>query len=302
MQSVEVAGTRISRLTLGTAQLGMEYGIANKTGQPDNQKANEILLLAQESGINCLDTAPAYGTSQEIIGKFGGQFHISTKISGLKGSDIKKEIGQSLNNTLIQLNQQKVGFCLFHSAADMNMEDGQPVRELATLKNSGLIKHIGVSTYTPEDIRQFLNYEELDTIQIPINLFDHRLINSGLLEELVESHKIIFARSIFLQGLPFMAQCDVPGHLADAIKPIIRLNAIARETNLSVEQLALAFVRDLEGISSLVIGVESPEQLNSNIKLMSTPPLSSDIRDELMSAFGEIPEHIIDPSSWERLK
>ena len=302
MDSVEISGMKISRMTLGTAQLGMDYGIANKNGKPDISKAHEILKLAQESAINCLDTAPAYGDSQEIIGGFENNFHISTKIAGLEGPDYVAEISQSVKNSLAQLNASSVSFCLFHSAADMMLEDGEPVKALAGLKKGSLVKHIGASTYTLDDVRNFLNFEELDTIQIPINLFDQRLLDSGLLEQLAEAKKIIFARSIFLQGLIPMAQCDLPEHLADAVRPIIKLNSISRTTDHSVEQLALAFVRDLEGISSLVIGVDSPEQLASNIKLMNTPPLSSGIRDELMSAFGEVPEHIINPSRWESLK
>ena len=57
-------------MTLGTVQLGKDYGINNTTGKPDIQAAHEILSLALKNGINSLDTASAYGDSEAVIGSF----------------------------------------------------------------------------------------------------------------------------------------------------------------------------------------------------------------------------------------
>ena len=61
---------KISEITLGTAQLGFNYGIANKTGKPSIIIANEILKSALKYGINTFDTSPVYGKSEQIIGSF----------------------------------------------------------------------------------------------------------------------------------------------------------------------------------------------------------------------------------------
>ena len=63
-------GLNISALSLGTVQLGMNYGINNATGKPDAETSNAILNLAAENGINVLDTAGAYGDSELVIGKW----------------------------------------------------------------------------------------------------------------------------------------------------------------------------------------------------------------------------------------
>lgn len=61
---------RKNKLVLGTAQLGLDYGIANKIGKPEKNKAFEIMKYAVENGINYFDTAYNYGNSEIIIGKF----------------------------------------------------------------------------------------------------------------------------------------------------------------------------------------------------------------------------------------
>ncbi len=58
-----------SRLTLGTVQLGLPYGIANQTGQPDYRTSLEIVAAALEGGINSFDTASSYGNGEQVLGQ-----------------------------------------------------------------------------------------------------------------------------------------------------------------------------------------------------------------------------------------
>ena len=59
----------LSRLVLGTVQFGIKYGVANQTGKPQIHEVMDILQQAIEGGVNCLDTAPSYGESEEVIGR-----------------------------------------------------------------------------------------------------------------------------------------------------------------------------------------------------------------------------------------
>src|SRR4030066_1355820 len=67
MKDIVWKGERISRFVLGTAQLGMDYGIANVCGQPSEKLACEIVKTALEYGVNCFDTAQAYGNSEVVL-------------------------------------------------------------------------------------------------------------------------------------------------------------------------------------------------------------------------------------------
>jgi aryl-alcohol dehydrogenase-like predicted oxidoreductase len=59
---------KLSKLCLGTAQLGLDYGVNNLTGKPRFEESRAIIQTALESGITAFDTAPAYGDSEEILG------------------------------------------------------------------------------------------------------------------------------------------------------------------------------------------------------------------------------------------
>ena len=86
--------------TLGTAQLGLDYGIANFSGKPDKNSAFEILNQSVKSGVRYYDTAAAYGNSEEILGEYfashNSDVFIITKIppvtESLKSPDNEIEI------------------------------------------------------------------------------------------------------------------------------------------------------------------------------------------------------------------
>ena len=70
MKTVMVGEKALSRLSLGTVQLGMNYGIANRDGKPSLEQGMEVLQAAVDGGITSLDTAAAYGDSERVIGTF----------------------------------------------------------------------------------------------------------------------------------------------------------------------------------------------------------------------------------------
>jgi len=305
----------ISSLTLGTAQLGLEYGIANKTGKPRLESACEILQVAVESGINTFDTAPGYGSSEEIIGAFVSTHShslvqqrpvIVTKIpmvqcqADTSFKDIYAHIRTSLLQSGSRLRLRRIPICLLHNAPDMLRYGGLVARSLLELKREGLVSLVGISAYHPEDVEQFLEFEKFDAIQIPINILDTRLIKQGLLNELAQREVLVFARSVFLQGLFFLGPNHLPLHLISAQEPLMQLERTAHSLGRSVAEIAITFVRDLPGITSVVLGVETVGQLRENIKHMGAAPLPKEVAEAIPDMFRNVSEHIIDPSKWNK--
>ena len=70
MKSTVMHNIPISAMTLGTVQLGLNYGINNKSGMPTEAKSFEILDTARESGVTVLDTSNDYGESEAVIGRY----------------------------------------------------------------------------------------------------------------------------------------------------------------------------------------------------------------------------------------
>ena len=116
----------ISRMTLGTVQLGMNYGIANDLGMPDEQKSFSMLSAALQNGVTSLDTARNYGVSELVIGKFlksyeGELPYITSKIKVTPDEevDIEKHVITSAEESLERLGLKKVDCFLVHNVKDM---------------------------------------------------------------------------------------------------------------------------------------------------------------------------------------
>ena len=139
-----------------------------------------------------------------------------------------------------------------------------------------------------------------DAIQIPINIFDQHLINSGLLKSLKQHNFIVFARSIFLQGLFFLDPDNLPENLKLAKEPLTTLKKLAQKYDIEIAEMAVAFVRDLPEISSLVIGAETSAQVLSNCGLIDCPKLSDELMGEILNTFTDLPDKIINPSFWNQ--
>ena len=303
---------KISKITLGTAQLGFEYGIANTKGIPTENQSYKILQTALDNGINTFDTAPIYGNSEEIIGNFLKNniflnLTIITKISKIQSKnkhpsfeEIKDTVKKSLISSKDRLNVNKISICLLHDPSDMHSFDGLVVKSLKQLKNEGIVEAIGVSIYTPNQAKEFLENNQFDVIQVPMNLFDTRLIRDGILTKLKNSGKTVFARSIFLQGLFLLDINNIPTNMHFAKKPLEKLKQISSNYNIDVKKLAFSFVKDIPEVDSMIIGVDTEEQLKNNIKLLNAPPLSEEIKQELSNSFYDMSEELINPTLWNR--
>ncbi len=304
----------ISRLTLGTAQLGFNYGIANKEGTLDDIRANEILRTSFENSITCFDTAPQYGESERIIGDFfspidKSKITVVTKLPGvvtpakLTYNALYKQIKNQVLSSLKRLRIDKIQIYLLHQPSDMTALNGQVIDVLLELRDEGFVESIGISVYTPEEVQTALDIEELNAIQLPFNIFDLRLLESDLLNELKKTSFTIFARSIFLQGMFFLDFNNLPNGLEIAEKPLKLLHDISLSERFSIKELALLFVRDQPGITSQVVGAETPTQVLENLKIITeNDSLSSNLRNEIMNSFSEMPESLIDPRLWKITK
>lgn len=311
MQYTDMNNLKLSKLTLGTVALGKDYGISNKNGKPDLTGSREVLSAALSVGINSIDTANDYGVAEQIIGDYlekyadRRQVNVITKfkISTPNLSDLKRakaEAYQSIQTSLRLLKTNRISICLFHKSPGQPMEQVLKILPslFSELKRNGQAELCGVSVYHPDELNAFLDHPELEAFQSPMNLFDQRLIYNGALKRLHEEKKILFVRSIFLQGLFFMSPDELTGSLSKASKYIKTLQDMAADSNTTVAQLAFSYLRDIDGISSLVFGAITPEQVNQNARLLNGPSLSMAMRSRIEELFADVPEDIITPGSW----
>jgi len=293
---------QISPMTLGTVQLGMNYGIANDAGKPDEEKSFSILRTALEGGVTALDTARAYGDSELVIGRFLKQWQgklpaIVTKIPKLQGDspkELEKFATESVEQSLERLGVNKVSAVMLHGAKDPIIHGKACADAVKALLDHGYTDRVGVSIYTAEDIEGMLPYDIFSVTQVPMSIFDQQLIAGGFIDKLKQRDYTVFVRSVFLQGLFFLDPEKVtdPILVEHAVPKIRLIQQIAADLGMSVAQLAIAFMRDCAGVTSLVLGADTPEQVKSNIAYFDAPALDEKVMALLRRefAFVNIPE------------
>jgi aryl-alcohol dehydrogenase-like predicted oxidoreductase len=311
MEYSKLHGYNISRLTLGTVALGMNYGISNNEDKPDKAHSFGIISSALKAGINTLDTARGYGEAEQLIGDFlenqeiNQPVNIVTKFRLSQDSlnnkeKVRAEIYSSVRSSLSLLKLKYIPICLLHMNRRLPLHDVLEILPsvFSDLKNDGLIDIAGVSVDHPDEAVSFLEHPVIEAMQVPLNIFDTRVIKNGSLDRMHKDGKIVFIRSIFLQGLFFMNPHSLKGNLTEAAKYIEVLQDIARRANMSIAQLAFSFVNNLQGISSIVFGAVNQDQVKQNTGLLETGVISDEIKELIQSGFDEVPEHIITPGQW----
>lgn len=280
----------IAKLALGTVQFGLNYGISNESGQTSKEEVKNILEQASNFGVQTIDTARAYGNSEDVLGQTGvHQFDVVTKLNPaeLKMLDVKEQV----QNSLRRLNTTKLYGVLFHNA-ESALTNPEAVNHLQKLKEEGLVKKTGYSLYAPDELNKLLDkYPLPDIIQVPFNILDKRF--EPQLVKLHDEGVEIHTRSTFLQGLFFMDPEDL-GSFFNPVKACIA--AMQRELT-SKQALATYLLQEVLRfgfIDKVVIGVNSAHQMRENISGL----LSSSTRIRL--DIPTINDAVLMPNLWPK--
>lgn len=286
----------MNKLVLGTAQLGIEYGINNKTGIRSREESLKLLDFAHKNGIKIFDTAHAYGDAENILGEFCERYNLSGAIKII--TKVRQDVAQELNESLARLKTDCVDGCLLHEPKDIR--NAVVVDFLKKFKNSGFVKNIGVSVYELEDAIYAVKTEGIDYIQVPYNIFDQRLDRTDFFELAERNNKKVFARSAFLQGLLLMPKEEIPPRVKEAKPYLEKLDAIILKYGLSRKQAAFRFASDNKNIDYVVFGVDNQAQLKEIINISNQEINFTECRKELEKEFNKVSKYIISPNLWQK--
>ena len=295
----------ISKFGLGTVQFGLDYGFTKRKTQDE---VNSILQTASDNGITLIDTAREYGDSEDKIGYFmenyKNNFVVATKlklidnIDNLNYTTLKRDIYNSIEESLDKLKLNRIPILQLHQTADKLYKNEDFWVVINQLKDDKLFDLFGVSVYElPETKYIAQKYNDcVDFFQIPYNIFDRRF--DDIQKELDEHSIGLISRSTFLKGIIPCSINDVPENLSD-IKPFKReLQNLADECGCSVADLASVFVYYNDYINSTILGVDSPEELESNIKSIERfdETLIKNIDFDNLRVNDD---YLIDPRKWD---
>lgn len=284
------------KFALGTVQFGMNYGIqANE--QPNIKQSIEILNKAYAAGICCFDTASAYGIAEKVLGEFLKQPHIKAeKISVISKCNLNiEELEACIKQSLCRLEIDCLEGYMFHNADYIFHPTA--VNALEILKIKGLTKKIGVSVYTPVQAMKALEYDAIDIIQVPYNIFDRRLDNCGFFNKAKEQDVIIYARSSLLQGLLVMKPEELPEYMSFAAPYLRKFQNDCLKNGIKPFEAAIQYVLQHEYIDYIVFGVDNIAQLEEYISL-SSKTMPVDVRQLFKDSFHEVEDKLVMPNLW----
>ena len=289
------------KISLGSAQFGLDYGIYNLRGKTTKTEVSKILQFASEGGISMIDTATSYGNSESILGETitNDDWKIVTKTPGFAGDYINEihvnQLRESFDQSLSSLRKENIYGLLLHSCNDLLKPGGELIfREMERLREIGVVNKIGVSVYNSNQIKLVLDKFNIDLIQLPINIFDQHIFINGWLEELKNNNIEIHVRSVFLQGLLLMSRNSMHPYFSPIKKRIEILSNSAKDLSLSRMELALGYVMSINEIDQVVVGVSTLQQLREIIDAASVRVNTSDFLDLSIDDVA-----FINPSNWK---
>jgi len=292
----------IRKLGLGTVQFGLAYGVTNERGRVPAAEARAIVGAALAAGIDLFDTAAAYGDSESVLGKALGtrsDIRIVSKLPALSADHIgAAEINQcraALQRSLAQLRRPSIYALLLHRPDDLHKPGAERlVALLAELKSAGTIARIGVSAYDQAQIELALDRLPLDAVQVPVNLFDQRLLQDGTLDRLKRHQVEVHARSAFLQGALLAEPSSLPDHFAPHRDRLNAVGMVAERAGLSRLALCLRFVLDQPVIDRVIVGVTGVAELQ---QILVAATDATPLPDGLAALASDDPR-LVNPALW----
>jgi aryl-alcohol dehydrogenase-like predicted oxidoreductase len=306
--------THPAELVMGSVQLGLSYGAANRTGKPSRKAACRLVARAADSGITKFDTARAYGDAEERLGEAltaRNAARTITKLSPLtelapdaSRQHVRAAVDASIDSSLQALRRQQIDCLLLHRAQHMTAFGGAVWERLIERLEDGTVVSLGVSVQSIQEALAALDCSDVCHIQLPFNLLDWRWREAGIINRIrARSHVTIHARSVFLQGILAAGDPDVwpkiPGVDASALMAL--LTDLAREFGReSAADLCLAYARGQDWIDGVVVGMETEAQLDENLRLFVRFPLAPEDCAVLEARMPRVPERLLDPAQWPR--
>lgn len=285
------------RLALGTVQFGLTYGIANKTGQVAPAEVKAILTAAREAGLDTLDTAIGYGTSEVVLGGAGvASWRIVTKLPGFTGEKPQTWVPNEVQKSLDRLGADRLHALMLHRPSDLLGPGGRDLyQSLVALRDESIVSKIGYSIYGPSELDGLFESYPADIVQAPFNAFDRRLVTSGWLQRLTDRGVEIHTRSAFLQGLLLLDPASRPAKFSRWAGLFERWDQWCSANGGDRLGAALSAVLQQSEIDRVVVGIDSLAQLQQILltfgQLSIPPPATFAVDDD----------NLLNPARWNNL-
>ena len=282
------------KIIIGSANFSNKYGI-NKSKVSSITELKKIINYCKKNRIYNIDDALSYGNAKTVFKKVDTQgLKFISKIKLPKKYKLIKNLKLYFLNIIkesLKVRGQKKYSCLLAHEVSKDKKKNILILDILNfIKKKKLTNKIGISAYNPEEVYSILSLTKVDVVQIPFNIFDRRLISSGLINTLAKKKIEIQVRSIFLQGA--LLSKKTPPKLKKYDKTFNYWQKWCIKKKLNKVKICLHFVKSFNKISSIIIGINDIEQLKEIIKFLKEKTIDTGYKNIIKN------NNIIDPRKW----
>jgi len=300
-------GLEVSEIGLGTVELGLDYGVpvAGEHLRPPEEYAARLLNQALDLGVNFIDTARAYGASEEIIGRAlkgrRGEYILASKLApireeGQSDGELAEQVKASIAESLRMLQTDVIDLLQLHWAPADVIAKGRVLAAAREAQRAGQVRFIGASTYGEEAPLAALADGGYDTLQVAYNLVD-RTLEEQVLPLAQQQGVGIVVRSVLLRGVLTHRFALLPDQLAELRSAIAQLSRVADGEGCSLPEMAYRFVLANPAVSSALVGTARSEELEAALAFANGGPLTP----TLITAIRQVAvrdRNQLNPGTW----
>jgi 1-deoxyxylulose-5-phosphate synthase len=305
-------GIEVSELALGTVELGVDYGFrgSKHSRKPDVGEAIHLIRQAVALGVNFIDTARVYGSSEEVIGiALAGmprRPNIASKVlippdevPTLSAFDLQKLIQDSVAASLKALRVETIDLLQIHQTTSEILHNDAVLDCLGQLKQEGRVRFLGASVDREDVALEVLENPLFQTLQIPFNILDQRMAKR-LFHNAAKRGTAILVRSAFLRGVLTTQLDEIPDKLAPLKNQVHAMLSALEKRTQDLACIALRFCLSNPAVSSVIVGMQSLAELRDNLSAASEGPFT-DQTMQTLRMFSMEDEELVSPAHWQGL-
>ncbi len=294
----------MSALSLGTVALGVDYGIAapGAFGRPVEDEAIRLVRAAVERGVTLVDTAPAYGDSERIVGRAlagRGDVIVATKVTPAAGdaAAVERGILDSIESSLRALGRDTLDIVQIHNATRAMIEHGAVTRALDGARRRGLVRVIGASVYGEQDAMAVIQAGDYSVLQVALNVLDQRMMQTVLPAADAAGIGVV-VRSAFLKGALTSKAQWLPAPLAALREAAARArDVLAGGSWETLPDAAMRFCLSAPLVASVLTGARTQQELDAALAAEASGPLESALMADA-ARLAMTDERLLNPSYW----
>lgn len=289
METRKFGKTGLSFSVLGFG--GAEIGWDNK----DQQTVENLLNSALDSGLNVIDTAAAYKTSEQLIGKAVNhrrkEFYLLTKCGALDAFTredwSKKGILETIENSLRNLKTDYLDIAQLHSCSAEILNRGEAIEGLLRAQEKGYTRFIGYSGDN-EAAKTAIEIDVFDSLQTSVSIADQSPIAGNIKRANEKGLGVIAKRPIANavwrnKELPPDSYHHEYWHRIQKLKFDFLNKSLEEATST-----ALRFTLSIEGVATMIVGTTKPNRWQENSKYVAEGKLSNEEFEEIRNRWREV--------------